>query len=424
MLVVQIVVAGLRADVPGFAGGAGETGELDRLAGEGTRFDRMIPSGSFSVPSLVSMVTGSFPHRLGVCRWRHPFPARRPTLMSAFAAAGFDVRVLAYNPRWIFGSCPERGRVGCSQRSEEVVEALRTPTGVDRLVLIHHWWTHLPYQSMKLERRLWMRARDAAVEALRADPEAMVPRLRALYLRAVAFFCAELLPTYLDAATAGGGDVLVLVTGDCGDGWGGGLPPGRRVRHHYDLQGRWLRDGTVTTPLVLWGRGGRGPIPAARVAGGTPRGVDLAPTLADLAGIPWPGPLPVGEGPAVVDRGIAPDGSNLALDGRSLAPAVMEGESVPDRAPLVLSSHNAHVPDEYPTDGRQLWRTLGWRTADRWYVFDGVDGERSVTDLAGGPQVGRPGDGRIWERLEGEWSQAVDPGPTLARGLFPPYRRP
>ncbi len=418
MLVVQIVVAGLRADVPGFAGGPAETADLDQLAAEGTRFERSMASGSFSVPSLVAMATGSFPHRVGVCRWRHPFPARRPTLMSAFAAAGFDVRVLAYNPRWIFGSCPERGQVGCSQRTEDVVEALRTPADTDRFVLIHHWWTHLPYVPMKLERKFWMRARDAAVEALKRDPAAMVPRLRAMYLHAAAFFAGQLLPAYLDAALAGGRDVLIVLTGDCGDGWGAGLPPGRRVRHQYDLQGRWLHDGTVAVPLLFWGRSARGPIPGGGVRGGTPRGVDMAPTLAELAGVPWPGPSPPGTGPKVIGR--EPD---QHLAGRSLASVVTDGHAAPANDLLVVSSHNTHVPDDYPSDGRRLWRTLGWRTADRWYVWDGVDDHRSVTDLDGTPVTDAEDAPRIWDRLRREWSAAVDPGAALPKRLFPPYRR-
>jgi len=171
MIVVQIVVACLRADAPGFAGGEACTSELDRLAAEGTRTHNMIVSGSFSVPSLVSMMTGAFPHQVGLARWRHRWPARRPTLMSAFQAAGFETRLLAYNPRWLFGSCPQRGPVACSQRLDDVVQALKAPRGTDRFVLIHHWWTHLPYLPMKIEARFDHAVVPAGPAASTQEPE-------------------------------------------------------------------------------------------------------------------------------------------------------------------------------------------------------------------------------------------------------------
>lgn len=422
MIVVQIVVACLRADAPGFAGGEACTSELDRLAAEGTRTHNMIVSGSFSVPSLVSMMTGAFPHQVGLARWRHRWPARRPTLMSAFQAAGFETRLLAYNPRWLFGSCPQRGPVGCSQRLDDVVQALKAPRGTDRFVLIHHWWTHLPYLPMKIEAPLWKRSRDAAIEALRRDPEAMVPKLKSMYRDAVTFFSEQLLPVYVDAAGSAGDDVLIVVTGDSGEDWGEALPAQRPIRHHFDLGGHWQRDATTAVPLVLWGRSQAGSVPAG-VLEGTPRGVDLAPTIAALAGVPWPGPLPPEGGDTLVDHGIGDGGQGLGLEGRSIATEVLSGNPLPRRDLLVASSHNTHEPDVYPQDGRQLWRNLSLRTADRWYVWDGAQGNGEVRSPAGQPMEATEGDGPLWDRLRARWHQSVSPGPTVPRSRFPAFNK-
>jgi len=421
MKILMLVVDSLRADVPGFAGGEARTPALDELAREGTRSPKMIVSGSWTIPSLTSMATGTFPHRIGIVRWRHPFPKRRPTLMSAFAAAGFDVHILAHNPRWVFGSCPHRGQVGDSQEIDQVLEALRGPRGSDRFVLVHYWWTHLPYVNRKLPATGWKKACELSLESLNRSPDTMVPKFRANYLKTVEYFSREVLGRYLDAASTGGQDVLVLLTGDHGENWGEALPEGRRIEHIFDLHGRWLRDVTTQVPLVLWGKGHRGSIPAGTTLRGTVRGVDLAPTLADLAGIPWPGPLPAEDAPTVVDRGIGPEGEGLVLDGRSFAHNVQEGGDLPDIDALTVASHNTHEPDTYPPDGQVAWRTMGLRDRRAWLVWDGVDRSRDVV-VEEGDDAGHDPDEETWEQVIGEWRGAVAPGPGLPVTLYPRTR--
>ncbi len=420
MKVILMVVDSLRGDAPGFAGGGAPTPLMDQLAGEGTRFGAMTVSGSWTVPSLMSMATATFPHRMGVCRWRHPFPRHRPTLMSAFAAAGFGVSTFAYNPRWCFGNTPARGSVGDSQQPDEVIKALRAASS-DHLFLIHHWWTHLPYINKKLPTGGWKRACAASLESLNRHPGAMAPKFRANYLKSVGYFDHEILGRYLDAASAGGDDVLLILTGDHGENWGESLPEGRRIEHIFDLHGRWLRDETAHVPLVLWGRGERGSIPAGATLDGTVRGVDMAPTIAGLAGVPWPGPLPEDDGPTLRGMGIAADGQGLSFDGHSLSDHVWSGAHADTADTLTIASHNTHQPDTYPEDGRKMWRTLGMRTADAWCVFDGVDQAREIVPHAvAEPQVAP----ETWESLEREWRGAVGPGEVLPKDLYPGGRDP
>ena len=421
MKVLMLVVDSLRADAPGFAGGMARTPAMDDLAAEGTRFPHMTVSGSWTIPSLTSMATGTFPHRIGIVRWRHPFPKRRPTLMSAFAAAGFDVHLLAHNPRWIFGSCPHRGHVGDSQEIDQVIETLSGPRGSDRFVMLHYWWTHLPYVNRKLPASGWKKACELSLESMNRSPETMVPKFRANYLKTVEYFSREVLGRCLDAASAGGEDVLLLLTGDHGENWGEALPDGRRIEHIFDLHGRWLRDVTTRVPLVLWGKGHQGSIPSGAALNGTVRGVDLAPTIADLAGIPWPGPLPVEDAPTVVDRGIGPEGQGLVLDGRSVAGHVLAGDDLPDIDTLTVASHNTHEPDTYPPDGQVAWRTMGLRNDRAWMVWDGVNRSRDVfVEEEGGESYEAPQE--IWDSVIGEWRNSVAPGPGLPVDLYPKTR--
>lgn len=373
----------VRADLPGFGGGPALTPILDGLAGSGAVFDEAIASAAWTVPSLVALTTGTYPHKVGVARWRHPFPRRRPTLMTAFAAAGFEVHTLVHNPRFGLANMGFRGVGGDSEDLDQVLGALRAPPGVDRLVFIHHWWTHLPYEQEFIPRRPWRARCSELIDAMAADP-AEVQRQKDRYADALAWFDRELLPRYLDAAASGGDDVLFAFTGDHGENHGESLPEGQRLGHIYDMHGRWLDDGTTRVPWMLWGQGVEA-VPTRRI-GGLARGVDLAPTLAALAGVPWPGPLPDLDGPTLVDRGIR-SVEDLALDGRSLLPSVLDGAPVLGDA-MTISSYNAIHPAKYPEAARRLWCRYGLRTADSRYTWDRLHGVHDVRPLEGSEPSG------------------------------------
>jgi len=430
VIVVLIVADSVRADAPAFAGGPARTDRLDRLAAEGTVFDDAYASAAWTVPSLISLTTGTFAHRVGVSRWRHPFPRRRPTVMTAFAAAGFEVRSVVHNPRFCLANTGFRGVVGDSEVQGDVETALRAPAGTDRFVLIHHWWTHLPYVNQKLGRKAWKRACDLEIEALGHDPEDAVPRLRGDYHDALSWMDSELLGRWLDAAQSGGQDVLLGFTADHGETWGDSLPDDHAVEHMYDLHGRWMTDETTRVPLVLWGKGKDGAVPAGRRVGGFARGVDVAPTLCDLAGVPWPGPIPDLEGPTLVDRGIDADGGGLDLDGVSLAGAMRSGLRTPVREALTVTSHNAIVPARYPNSGRRMWSRFALRTDRGRYTWDGLFGLREADEAQTGASPGRVeqwrkrwvGLPRIWSRLADERAIALGPTAKLDRDLYPPFR--
>ena len=421
----MLVVDSLRADAPGFGGGEALTPGLDALAASGTVYDEAICSAGWTVPSLNAIATGTFPHRVGVARWRHPFPARRPTVFSAFANAGFEVFSFFHNPRWAFANTQVRGTAGDSQDADAVCAALRAPSGVDRLVFVHHWWTHLPYRTEAIPRAPWRSLCSEILGQLAEDPESQRPRWRRAYLDTVEYLDRELLPRYLDAAHSGGDDVLVCLTADHGENWGESVPKGHEVGHIYDLHGRWLTDDTTRVPLFFAGGRRADSVPAGARLGGYARGVDVSPTVCDLAGIPWPGPLSDVEGPTLIDRGITDD--TLILDGASLAPGLRAGAGPTRGEALTVTSHNAVVPAKYPRKARTMWRRYSVRTRAGRYVWDGVDGTRHQQDDEGSlVPVGLAArfraltkDRELWASMKQARKEAVGPGAKLDKEIFP-----
>jgi arylsulfatase A-like enzyme len=332
--VVWLVLDSVRADH--VFGGYARTPNLDAWAAEGTRVTRAFASASWTIPSLAAMDTGCWPNEVGVCNWRHALRPELPSAQRTFARCGFEVRRHAPNPQWFFGGWGG-APVGDSQDVAAVARSLAAPG--DALVVVHWWWTHLPYVTRPAPWGGRRAATDLLLEALGRDPR-MADRLRGLYRAAINHFDAEVFPRWRDAA---GPDAVVCVTADHGESWGE-LGP---VRHIFDLHGRHLADATIAVPLAFGGRTARGPVPARVREDGFGRGVDVGPTLVAAAGLP---PL---------ERAVGRD--------------LLDDAPLSDHALTVVSA-NTFTPEHYPADGPSMWRVFGRRDPGGWTTLDTATG--------------------------------------------------
>lgn len=325
----------------------------------GVDLPRAYCAGSWTIPSLVSMVTGELPTRVGVANWLHRRWAGEPaspvhrSLYARLAGAGFAVDLLVPNPASAFAGWSGVDSVGDSLDPEVVRTTLARPG--PRFVLLHHWWTHLPYLPPPRPPRVlgWSglhEAAELALTALARDPDGARPGLRRLYLAAARRLAQVDLLAWLDAF----GDGWVVVTADHGESWGEHAPGGR-PRHIFDLHGRWLNDDTTRVPLRIFST-------RRELAEGTldrvVSGVDVGPTLAALAGVRWEG----SRGRSVFDGG--------------------------DREAVTVGGANCETPDHYPETGPALWPYWSVRTRE---------GRRTGDAEAVG--------------LAAERAAAVDPGP-------------
>src|SRR5512139_1369806 len=91
MTVVLVSIDTLRADRVGAYGRAGAgTPAVDRLAGEGVRFDRAQATAPVTLPSHASMLTGrSLPAHGVYDNGTYALPESVPTLAEALAGRGF-----------------------------------------------------------------------------------------------------------------------------------------------------------------------------------------------------------------------------------------------------------------------------------------------------------------------------------------------
>lgn len=359
MSLLIIVADSVRADAFGCFGGP-ETPVVDGLASEGLIFPTTISAAAWTVPSLGSIGTGIYAHRLGLAKWEQPWPAETQTIFDIGRDAGLEVASFVFDPRYMFCREPRAAVAGSSQDTEVLLEWLRSRRGKPFLVLIHYWWTHIPYIARKMSTKVWRHMTDQVLAALRASP-ASREGVRGLYRHAVQHFSERWLPEVLGSVDLD--QTWVIVTADHGESFGEREGP-ESVRDVFDLHGNALHDEVLRVPLILRPPGGC----TSRRVGGLARSVDLMPTVAELLGR-------------------ANDLDVEALDGLSLASCIHGGGSAPAVDALSVISRDVLRAPRLPSAPEELWTGLALTTAEGlkliWYPREG---RRSVFDLRQDPE--------------------------------------
>jgi len=298
--VVLIVVDTLRADRLSCYGRIGETSpELDELAANGVRFERVVAQSSWTRPSMGSMLTSRYPRALGIVAERgDALPRDVETLAEAFARAGYTTVGATANPN--------------------VNAAYEFDQGFDRHFDSEVLWRWMPHQEGKtiFDERAVQDAGEVFGRLLEAVDEAG-PSAGPFYLQANVMdvheyfderrvgeganpedlsiqydaavrFVSRAIGAFLEALAARPGweDRIVVVTSDHGEGLGD-HPHVPDSEHH----GTTLYESQLLVPWILADPGDR--VPERLVVERPVRLLDLAPTLLELAGAP---PLQEAEG--------------------------------------------------------------------------------------------------------------------------------
>jgi arylsulfatase A-like enzyme/Flp pilus assembly protein TadD len=375
--VLLVTVDTLRADHVGCYGyGAAATPGMDALAARGTRFATAIAHVPLTTPSHASILTGLTPLRHGVRdNGGFALPAGTPTLARLLKDAGYrtaafvsgfpldrrfglEIGFDTYDDRLPYGDDPRRAAY-VERRADATTEAaLRWLSSLDLagapfFAWVHYFDPHAPYEP------------PAEYGARFADRP---------YDGEVAFVDAQLrrLLEWIDRRRLTG-RTLVLVTADHGESLG---------EHGEDTHGVFVYDATLRVPWIMAGPG----VLPGRVASTVARGIDVTPTLLDLAGSRVP----------------------ASVEGRSLRGAA--AEALPD-APAYVESQFAHL---------QLgWAPLhGWRTA-RYKLIDAPRAELYALAADPGETTNRVASEReTAARLHRALEAALQtPAPDAARGM-------
>jgi choline-sulfatase len=283
--VLLITIDTLRPDALGWVAGRNATPNLDGLARSGFATARAVASVPLTLPSHVSLFTGLHPHRHGIRDNGMVLGAQPRTLAETFSAAGYATGavVSGYPLRSMFGL--DRG----FERYEDAMPLVPGRTQAERpaadataqvlawlagqkkkdparpyFLWVHYYDPHLPYQPPA-------RFRPATAASPKA---AETPGLdRTAYdgeVRAVDHAIGVLLRG-LDEIQAR--PRITTVTADHGESLG---------EHGEASHGFFVFDATILVPLIVHAPGRI----AVSASAASPRLIDLAPSLLELAGLP------------------------------------------------------------------------------------------------------------------------------------------
>lgn len=281
---------------------------FDALAASGLRFSRARSASPWTLPSHTTMLSGRWPTDHGVIEDNRAIPASLPWIPSALQGAGWAtggfVSTVYVSREFGF----ERGfdhfedfgitkkeNLGRPVRAEDVVDealgwARKAPDGAPIFLFVHLYDVHYPYLPPEPYNTRYDKAGTRKSTAYRtwrhylAEPlqPARLEHLRAQYDECVAYTDAQL--ARLKAAWTRPATWILL--SDHGEELG---------EHGSWGHGHTLHPEVLDIPLIV---AGPGVAPAVRTErAGT---IDVAATLAALAGLSW-------EGPGVDLRGPVPE---------------------------------------------------------------------------------------------------------------------
>lgn len=314
--IIFIVVDTLRADHLGCYGYSHPTSpRLDALAARGTLFETAWAAAPWTLPSIMSMMTSRYPSGHRVENDGLKLAADVPTLAAALGAAGYDTAGFvshvyvsaAFGFERGFGRFEDFGLSGPAYRLEARMEppADRVTTSAlewlagrtDRPVFlfVHYFDPHWPYDPPEATRSLFPSSYagplDAGYDSISKflDPEVPIPDdyrqfLIDRYDGEVRFVDGQI-GRLIDglAALHRKAPSWIVVAGDHGEEFKdhGSMGHGRRMYEevvHVPLLVATQGSGVATTAGAAAARGRRVAVPVS--------GVDVAPTILDLAAAP------------------------------------------------------------------------------------------------------------------------------------------
>jgi arylsulfatase A-like enzyme len=302
---VLFVADTFRADNLAAWGGDAEVApHLNALVERSRRYVQARSTGVWTLPTHASLFTGLFPTQHGATEKHQTFPESLVTIAEHLQAAGYRTGAVT-EPAFVsrtfgldqgFGWFEELGRDGrpLARTLRRAQAFLDHDDGRPLLLFVHTYRTHAPYrlageETAATEKELITRVARAverhwAEHGRGADPLPVyrehAPEYLALYRGGASALDARFGPWFADLERRGlFADGVFLLTSDHGEEF---------YEHGNRAHGWAPNEEKIRVPLFLFGAG----IEPGAVGHGASL-VDVAPTLAELAGAPalsvWPG---------------------------------------------------------------------------------------------------------------------------------------
>jgi arylsulfatase A-like enzyme len=283
MNVLLLVVDALRSDYLGcYGNGEVKTTEVDTLAREGVKFDQAISTATWTPPSTSAIISGIFPHKLGIYDFDTVFNPQIKTIFHYFLENDYEIGSYVFDEKYLFSKFDFACVQGNFMDYTKPLNWIKKNKHKDFFLYLHYYWVHGPYEPQN-SAEAWSKSNQKLLAMLREDPEG-VEKCKTLYKKAVEVMSEEWLAQILNTLKEEDilDDTLIVLTSDHGESWGERIKDKSTIRVNFDLHGRFLYDELLKIPLIF-----RMPkyLPAGITVKRQVRNIDIMPTIIDIAGI-------------------------------------------------------------------------------------------------------------------------------------------
>lgn len=306
------------------------TPSLDDLQKDSVTFDRAISGASWTAPSMSSIFSGIYPHRLGMYNFSESYPPGVQTLFSAVENSGYEVGSFVFNDDVLFRNVPSANVIDDFRDYDKPEQWIINHTDDDFFLFIHHLWVHSPYEIPDSPED-WMHMNAEIHKDLRTNHSNAKSEYKEKYIEAIERMDKNWLRRLIETLKNNGiyEDTLIIFTSDHGESWGGRFSDKSDIKSNFHMHGKQLYDEHIRVPLIV--KNPDSDIGDEKVKEQV-RHVDIFPTVIDLLGI---------EANGEWDR-----------DGRSLAP-VFSGDEINSRSAI-----SSATGSDFQTIEKFSWREV------------------------------------------------------------------
>lgn len=367
--VIIILLDAARADAFSPWGGPHPTPALERLAAEGTLFERALAPSSWTGQSVPAIMTGFYPETVGIRHWADGLSREVTTIAEMFGRSGYHTALWSQHPIYSRGRTLARGFESNTFVGHADRERLPEPDELfvpdkPSLAFVHLLPPHTPYEPpapFMGQYSSWFTAEGESpvrngfpykkdLDALSADGRRYI---RDRY-QENAVFADALVGRILERLEQAGryDNSLIAVISDHGEAF---------LEHDEFLHASRLYWEFLEVPFVVkWPAAATGFRPTVAESVSM---VDLAPTLVS---------------------GLALTGAERGFQGRSLLPAVFRGERT-ERAHYAITRGDGNPtrpPKRWIRLERDGWALLWSHLDDRVELYDLENDPTEQRDLA------------------------------------------
>jgi len=253
------------------------TPTIDSIAGKGCVFHNHFSAAPWTCPSVGSMLSGVYSHRIDMFKNRQSFPDNVKSIFRYYKdndkpAASF---VKAIN---FFGEDNEANEVGYSWNVPDILDWLQENDDEDYFLYLHYWNTHPPYFT-RYSKEAWYDGMSKIIELVKTGKEKNVQKAKDLYKSSIERASEEFIYAIVEKLDKLNtlADTLLVITADHGESWGQRLEK-KQDLDLFGMHGTFLYDEVIHVPLILSGPD----IATGCQVRALTRSVDLFPTIMEL----------------------------------------------------------------------------------------------------------------------------------------------